>query len=384
MSRLTRQRRSAFSLIELLLVIGIIALLIALLLPAVQTSREAARRLTCCNHLRQIGLALANYHSDHQMLPPFSIWSGPPGEPLGRGSIPVGFVDRVALGLYPATESDRLMANWLILILPQLDQLTTYQNYQFDIPSAAAANRSTCTTEIAVLKCPSDNFNGADNQYQRGLQSSNLGFTYSRGNYAMNMGSNAACYNIERPGSSETCPDGFTVDGSNLELDNSTVYGNGVGGVNVCFKFSDMRSGLSNIVCVEEIRAGVHALDPRGSWALGYPGASGTVRHGVVSSHEDASGPNNQTVSADDVQGCTKLKAAVGSDNLKRWRMPCFSSSNPLIELNYEATSRSQHPGGVHVLTLDGSAHFISDNVNPDIWYQLHDRTNSTPFTLPF
>ena len=379
-----RTRRIGFTIIELMVVIGVIALLVALLLPAVQNSREAARRLTCFNNLHQIGLALANYESQFQILPPFSVWSGPPGEPLGQGQVGVGVVDRVALGLAPQQEPDRLNANWLVMILPQLDLANVYNQFNLSLTSVDPANAAARVTEIPALKCPSDPFNGSGNLYQRGLQSGVLGFTYARGNYAMNMGGNGNCYNIPRPGDATTCDDGFTVNGTDLAIDNTTLAGNGVGGVNVAFRLSDMQSGLSNLVCVDEIRAGVHALDSRGSWALGYAAASGTVRHGEVSRNEDDAGPNNQIGQSDDIQSCTLLKQAVGVAQLIRWRMPCFTASNPSLEVNYQATARSMHPAGVHVLTLDGSAHFVSDNVNPDVWFQLHNRKNTTAFSLPF
>ena len=298
--------------------------------------------------------------------------------------LPVGIVDRVAQGISPANEPDRLHANWLILILPQLDQATVYQQFNLNLPTADPGNAAARIVEIPSLKCPSDPYNTSSNLYQRGQQSGNLGFTYSRGNYAMNIGSNAACYNIPLSDNASTCDDGFTADGSNLAVDNTTVSGNGVGGVNVSFKLADMRTGLSNLVGVEEIRAGVHALDPRGSWALGYAAASGTVRHGIISPNEDDAGPNNQAASSDDIQGCTQLKQAVGADSLARLKMPCFSTSNRYNEVNYEATARSLHPAGVHVLTLDGSVHFVSDNVNSEVWFQLHNRNNSTSFNSPF
>jgi prepilin-type N-terminal cleavage/methylation domain-containing protein len=383
MASIGRERR-AFTLVELLVAIGIIALLITLLLPAVQSSREAARRLSCINNLHQIGVALANYESQFQILPPFSIWSGPPGEPLGYGVLPVGIVDRVALGLAPGAQSDRLNANWLVLILPQLDQANLYNQFNLSLTSVDPANAVARTAEISSLKCPSDPFNGSNNLYQRGLQAGNPGFTYARGNYAMNMGSNGACYNIVRPGYPTTCSDGFTVDGTDLAVDNTTLSGNGVGGVNVAFQLADMQTGLSNLVCVEEIRAGVHAIDPRGCWALGYAGASGTVRHGVDSTNEDDAGPNNQNVAADDIQSCSQLKTALGIDQLLQLKMPCHSGMAVDDDVNYEATSRSMHFAGVHVLTLDGSVHFVSDNVNPDVWFQLHNRDNSTAFRSPF
>jgi hypothetical protein len=216
------------------------------------------------------------------------------------------------------------------------------------------------------------------------MQSGNLGYTYARGNYAMNMGSNGACYNIPRPGFPATCGDGFHVDGTNLAEDNTTLSGNGVGGVNVSFRMADMQTGLSNLVALEEIRAGVHPLDPRGSWALGFAGASGTVRHGLVNRDEDDAGPNNQSPSSDDIQGCMMLRQAVGIDRLAQLRMPCYGAWDFYTDVNYEATSRSMHVGGVQTLTLDGSVHFISDNINPEVWFQLHNRNNTTPLSFSY
>jgi prepilin-type N-terminal cleavage/methylation domain-containing protein len=82
---MSRKRRSAFTLLELLLVVGVIGLLVALLLPAVQTAREGGRRLTCRSNLRQIGLALRGYESALNCFPPAVIWA-PQGEPLGQVS----------------------------------------------------------------------------------------------------------------------------------------------------------------------------------------------------------------------------------------------------------------------------------------------------------
>ena len=101
--------RDAFTLIELLVVIAIIAVLIALLLPAVQSAREAARRAQCTNNLKQIGLALHNYHDSHRRLP------------AGRGRGPVGA---------PGTGNRRPELSWRAMILPFIEQRHRLQRGQ--------------------------------------------------------------------------------------------------------------------------------------------------------------------------------------------------------------------------------------------------------------
>ena len=83
------QKNSGFTLIELLLVIAIIGTLVALLMPAIQSARESARRSSCVNNLKQIGLAISNYESTHKVLPPGAVWGrwDPPGEMRFQGSL---------------------------------------------------------------------------------------------------------------------------------------------------------------------------------------------------------------------------------------------------------------------------------------------------------
>src|SRR5438874_5474009 len=105
-ARTPRRCRGAFTLIELLVVIAIIATLIALLLPAVQQAREAARKTQCRNNLMQIGLALHNYEMAHECLPPGSI---DPNRPIRN-------------------EAKGFHVGWIVQLLPFLDQTNTFQH----------------------------------------------------------------------------------------------------------------------------------------------------------------------------------------------------------------------------------------------------------------
>src|SRR5271166_2078548 len=135
----TPRSRRAFTLIELLVVIAIISVLIALLLPAVQAAREAARRSQCVNNLKQIGLALHNYISAQNVLPPGRINSHIAG--LGN-----------CWGAYAQ-------------MLPQLDQQVIYSSFNFNLPpdidddpsvTTGMANYTGFTTFINTLLCPTD------------------------------------------------------------------------------------------------------------------------------------------------------------------------------------------------------------------------------------
>ena len=244
---------------------------------------------------------------------------------------------------------------------------------------AAAANAAVRTRRLAVLSCPDDAFNEPGNPYVRDALAGGNANRYARGNYAMNMGPGRGCI-VELE---EGCEDGFHVGKRDLAGENMTLWGDGIGGVNVSFSFSDVKGGLSNLVFVDELRAGVADIDPRGSWALGFIGASITARHGLIAQTEDANGPNNQYENSDDIIGCTELERRLGEQRLAELRMPCWAAVGQ-PELNTQATARSMHAGGVHVLMGDGSAHFVSDLVNPEVWYSMHVREPAKAFELPF
>lgn len=373
------RKRNGLSIIELLVVIAVISLLLALLLPAIQKSRGTARRAQCLNNMRQIGLALQNYHSSFTNLPPAVIWGGDPGEPLGLGRAPIGVLDRIALGAVSPTEPSRVHANWLTMLLPQLDQANVADSGNPLVPVSDPQNQELRETRLSVLTCPSDSYNTPANPYIRDQLAGTTDNRYARGNYAINFGPGRGCIHELEP----DCEFGFHVDNPDLLSGVRTTWGSGAAGINVSFSFEDFTTGTSNFVIVDEIRAGIHPVDPRGSWALGFPGASITIRHGLLHRNEDAVGPNNQDPDSDDIIGCAHLTSELGEDGLLKAKMPCHHPMVPL-EMNVQATARSQHPGGVNVLMADGSAHFVSDQVNLDVWFHMHHRENNEAFDLPF
>lgn len=333
---MTRSRypHRGFSIVELLVAIAIIALLLALILTAVMSSRQAARKISCLNNIRQIGLALHNYHDQFSLFPPAAIWNGPPGEPLGRARIPIGVIDRVALGS-SATDPDRSLANWLVMLLPQLGEAALWTSYNATVPVSDPSNAVVRSTSVPILQCPDDPFSSSP--YVRDQIAGGSSNIYARGNYAMNFGPGSRCIFELDP----NCTDGSHVDNRDLLRKNTVLWGTGAGGFNKSFSLKDFTGGTSSFVMIDELRAGVYATDPRGSWALGFVGASITSRHGLINSQEDANGPNNQNSSSDEITGCTQTGEALGTNRLAELRMPCRTQKT---ELNSQATSRSMHP----------------------------------------
>jgi prepilin-type N-terminal cleavage/methylation domain-containing protein/prepilin-type processing-associated H-X9-DG protein len=134
MGSLFMSRRRAFTLIELLIVVGIIAVLIALLLPAIQAAREQARRTQCVNNLLQLGLAMGNYASTHAVLPPGVV--NDTGPIL---SLPAGYHH-----------------GWAVQILPFIGQNNVYRRFNMQESVYAASNMTARDVHIATFLCPSD------------------------------------------------------------------------------------------------------------------------------------------------------------------------------------------------------------------------------------
>jgi len=220
MLRKHTQRRRGFTLIELLVVIAIIAILIALLLPAVQAAREAARRSSCKNNLKQIGVALHNYHDTFSTLPPGYVSENP----VQPGSSSWCRNDRPEV--WPSNGQG---APWTVLILPQLEQSNHYRRFDFNSRFQAQSNQLLPAVEalvepLDVYSCPSDL-----GQSRNELWPSYLG--------VQGGGTSPGCQNT-----------GCNSSNIRAFFDNGTLMG-GKG-----LRFADMRDGTSNIFMVAETR----------------------------------------------------------------------------------------------------------------------------------
>jgi prepilin-type N-terminal cleavage/methylation domain-containing protein/prepilin-type processing-associated H-X9-DG protein len=149
------RRRPGFTLIELLVVIAIIAVLIALLLPAVQAAREAARRMQCTNNLKQIGLALHNYHDVH-------------------GRFPLGSIQVDTPKAYRQP--------FLSSLLPFLEQRALYASFNYNLSFQVDENETTRASFVSVFLCPSDQ--------PQTFTNNKGGVSDVKGNYGVNWGQN--------------------------------------------------------------------------------------------------------------------------------------------------------------------------------------------------
>jgi len=311
--------RAAFTLVELLVVIAIIGILIALLLPAVQAVRAAARRVQCSNNLKQIGLALLDYHETQKAFPPCLHYQ--PGE--------------------DPCSMDNFRPNWVILVLPFMEQGALYDAFNLNLPISHADNRQQRGTEIPTMICPSD----PSSRIKFSGTTSGEGDNWARGNYAANAG-NGPLLNWDRADAING-PDspGWT-----------DSWRRGVMGPNCSQRIEDIKDGSTNTILVGEIRAGLNDKDRRGTWAMGTAGASSLFWYGSTG---DANGPNVCNEQSDDIEGCSYLEqTAPGANVLTRECMTCCTGCN-----SYQATTRSRHAGGVQVVFVDGSVHFIGDYI---------------------
>jgi prepilin-type N-terminal cleavage/methylation domain-containing protein len=309
-----RHRPRGFTLIELLVVIGLIGVLLALLLPAVQAAREASRRMQCVNNLKQIALAMHQYHDAQSVLPP-----GKKGCCWGT---------------------------WLIYVLPQLEQQALFNawnscginspgvpsGYDLDLRYFGAANVTVTSTRLQAYLCPSDSTNSPISTVMNGTT-----YACTSQNYAANFGNTTVL---------QTDYQGITFRGAPF-VDIGSPLGDYDQPARATVGFSAITDGLSNTILLSEVVVG-QGQDLRGfSW------------WGDAATFEAFATPNS---SFPDVL-FSPLYCINQAPN-----PPCTSATTALPEM-YAA--RSRHPGGVNAAMASGSVQFVKDSVQLPVWRML-------------
>ena len=331
--------RRAFTLIELLVVIAIIAILIALLLPAVQQAREAARRTQCKNNLKQIGLALHNYHDQANVFPPGYISTG-------------------------VTANQYQGWGWTVMLLPQFDQgplynqLNTYMNGDFldaaVIPTGATSMIS--RTTIAALKCPSDV--GSDLVSFLGAIPTPAGTAVATSDFARSN-----YFGVVGWQNTGTVTAPVAIGIQDGVIPTSSVF-RGSFSENSRVGLRDMTDGSSNSIVVGE------------RYTPTYNGAAGTfpVGHGTwvgVGNRNTADGLASGL-------GDTAARTDIAIDNSTTASTRRSPASYRINGNNTGSAPRGQtsgfgsmHTGGAHFTMGDGAVRFISENIDGNVYRNL-------------
>ncbi|QDU19470.1 DUF1559 domain-containing protein [Urbifossiella limnaea] len=328
-------RRSAFTLIELLVVIAIIAILIGLLLPAVQKVREAAARIKCANNLKQFGIGMHAYHDTRNRLP-----SAGAHNRDGNNNA--------------SSDSTSWGPSWGIAILPYIEQDPLYKGYNYALQrSRDGVNAAVVGVTISVFQCPSDGsskpaFNCS-------------GVSFARGNYAVNCGAGNAFSTTDYNLTNERGP--FSMGDPSAPAPTPYTQDN----IGYGARFADITDGTSNTALLSELLAGDQAGDVRGAWA--YP--PGAYISGGAPSYNSPRlllTPNANAL-----------------DNNNRDQPGFCSASNTDRDLRCAAggsrayqTARSKHTGGVQVTLGDGSTRFIRNSIDLPTWRQLLAQSDGT------
>jgi prepilin-type N-terminal cleavage/methylation domain-containing protein/prepilin-type processing-associated H-X9-DG protein len=332
-------RRTGFTLIELLVVIAIIALLIGLLLPAVQRVREAAARTKCTNNLKQLGLAAHAYHDASGSFPPGvrMPYAQANNDPL-TGGIGNPFGPNWAIYLLPYIEQEPLFRQANVTSYPGTTNTANLGSYNLSW-------RVVRGQQLPTMFCPSDQGPGAVPFTDPNGRLAEAG--WARGNYACNGGTADIDHHIKGDNAVNNPPYQGMTKGPVMSAD----FGAALTGI---------PDGTSNTFLLHEVRIGVSPKDPRGTWALGFPGASM-----VVAGRDRNPTPNNRLDDADEVETCSTFwYAGIGTKD----GMGCRPEPT---NWNMAGQARSRHPGGVNSCFCDGSVRFVKDSISQRTWVLL-------------
>ncbi|KAA1259914.1 Type II secretion system protein G precursor [Rubripirellula obstinata] len=362
---MSRRKRPGFTLVELLVVIAIIGVLVGLLLPAVQAAREAARRMSCSNNFKQIGLGYHNYHSAYNQLPKHRGGSyrmpGAPGSRMPTNSAPGGGSNvsnlSALVGVLPFVEQQAL---WEQISNPfQITQPATAAGQFFAAmgpdPSMTIANHATnrydpWLTTIPTFRCPSDPGQGLP--------------ALGRTNYAMCFGDSFAAVFQGAVAANGVESAGFAANAVNYR---------GLFMQRRVTKFRDVLDGLSNTIMAGEINTDLGDSDATTRFALVDPALSDNPSLCIES--VDRQRPRFWAEGVSLIGAAEHQRGLAWANGFANYTgfftiLPPNGPSctrrfgiNPGPWRDGTHTASSRHSGGVHVLMGDGSVRFVTDSI---------------------
>ncbi len=319
-------RRRGFTLIELLVVIAIIGVLIGLLLPAVQKVREAAARTQCINNLKQIGLALHNYHDANNSFPPGYVDGNPAGPSTPDNDVGPGW-------------------GWASFLLPFVEQQNLYNQINFKAGVTTGGNTALAQLPVKVYQCPSDPLQQPFPVYDSSFTTPIA--TVAHANYVGNNGWEE-CFNNAGGAGQGAGSDGL--------VGALGAAGNGFFWRNSRTRIADVTDGMSNTIMVGE-RSGNHSPS---TWTAAVPGGRCPAWMAVQppSPYSPPPGP-----AYDNADFGEALVLAHGNGT----HLP--SADFPIYDPD---TFYSMHAGqGANFLFGDGSVHFLTSSINPNTFQSL-------------
>ncbi len=327
--------RRGFTLVELLVVIAIIGILVALLLPAIQAAREAARRISCQNNVHNLALAVLNYENQHKALPPATM-------------APTG-----AAGVVVSINEIEVRPSWVVQILPQIEHQELFD--RFDLTrrfwQADAILERAQEQQPPILLCPSDSARGRLYEPSGFSAAPEAQQRFGKGNYAAYV--------------------------SPEHANNMRIFPGAL--INEPQKLKNITDGTSKTLMLAEIRTRDNEKDPRGAWATGWVGGSIIAfdMHSTTILPQITAGASQKrntpyspyvAVNADGLVPNTTqnysnrdyIAECLDPEIADVEKMPCQKQTG----IRQGAAPRSMHMGGVNAAHVDGSVRFILDDID--------------------